>query len=468
MKHFNLLKSLLLLCALIVGGLSSWADETVTIASSSDVGTGTSASGNNSISKGGITISCTAGGFAISGGAHYRLGSNSTTTISSSVGNIKSVVINGPSGTGSNSISKFGSNTGWTLDSSKGTYTWSGDASSVSVKANSGQVRPTSIVITYSPLSSIAIPVFSVAEGAVEKGTSLTLSTATEGADIYYTTDNSTPTSGSTKYTGAISINSAVTIKAVAVKGSEASVVASASYTIKKVGTPTFSVVEGDVLEGTTVELVTVTDGATIYYTMDGTDPTSNSTAYSTPIAINTSVTLKAIALKDHWDDSEVASVSYNVLTPIHGLSIDFESNEVSRYADWNFVNIVSAKTIKAHAGTYYGNTDGKSTASITTKEKVSHPYSFTCYISKETSNTTSCNWKIQVSENGSVWTDVATKSASSMDKEEWELFSADLTSYSNVYVRLSYGSNTAKRAVDDIVLTTCEPITISYLCIRL
>lgn len=462
MKHFNLLKSLLLLCALIVGGLSSWADETVTIASSSDVGTGTSASGNNSISKGGITISCTAGGFAISGGAHYRLGSNSTTTISSSVGNIKSVVINGPSGTGSNSISKFGSNTGWTLDSSKGTYTWSGDASSVSVKANSGQVRPTSIVITYSPLSSIAIPVFSVAEGAVEKGTSLTLSTATEGADIYYTTDNSTPTSGSTKYTGAISINSAVTIKAVAVKGSEASVVASASYTIKKVGTPTFSVVEGDVLEGTTVELVTVTDGATIYYTMDGTDPTSNSTAYSTPIAINTSVTLKAIALKDHWDDSEVASVSYNVLTPIHGLSIDFESNEVSRYADWNFVNIVSAKTIKAHAGTYYGNTDGKSTASITTKEKVSHPYSFTCYISKETSNTTSCNWKIQVSENGSVWTDVATKSASSMDKEEWELFSADLTSYSNVYVRLSYGSNTAKRAVDDIVLTTCEPITIS------
>ena len=154
MKHFNLLKSLLLLCALIVGSLSSWADETVTFASSSDVGTGTSASGNHSISKGGITISCTAGGFAISDGAHYRFASGSTTTISSSVGNIKSVVINGPSGTGSNSISKFGSNTGWTLDSSKGTYTWSGDALSVSVKANSGQVRPTSIVVTYSSATS--------------------------------------------------------------------------------------------------------------------------------------------------------------------------------------------------------------------------------------------------------------------------------------------------------------------------
>lgn len=35
MKHFNLLKTTLLLCALIVGSLSSWADETVTLVSGS-------------------------------------------------------------------------------------------------------------------------------------------------------------------------------------------------------------------------------------------------------------------------------------------------------------------------------------------------------------------------------------------------------------------------------------------------
>lgn len=129
-------------------------DVTVTFNSSSDVGTGTSASGKNSVAKEGITISCTAGGFAISGGAHYRLASGSTTTISSTVGHIKSIVITGPSGTGSNSISKFGTNSGWTLNSTSGTYTWSGDAESVSVKANSGQVRPTSIAVTYTPTSS--------------------------------------------------------------------------------------------------------------------------------------------------------------------------------------------------------------------------------------------------------------------------------------------------------------------------
>lgn len=151
MKKALSMRFMLLLFSLVVGGSHVCADEIVTIASSTDVGTGTSASGSNSVSKSGITVSCTAGGFAISGGAHYRLASGSTTTITSAVGNIKSIVINGPSGTGSNSISKFGSNTGWTLDSSKGTYTWTGDAVSVSLKANNGQVRPTSFVVTYTP-----------------------------------------------------------------------------------------------------------------------------------------------------------------------------------------------------------------------------------------------------------------------------------------------------------------------------
>ena len=152
MRKLNLLfKSLFLLCALIVGS-SAWADDvTVTIASATDVGTGTGANGQNSVSKGGITISCTGGGFAIAGGAHYRLGKSQTTTISSTVGNIKSIVINGPAGTGDYSISKFGENEGWTLNSTNGTYTWTGNSSSVSVVAKSAQVRPTSIVVTYTP-----------------------------------------------------------------------------------------------------------------------------------------------------------------------------------------------------------------------------------------------------------------------------------------------------------------------------
>ena len=149
-----------LLCA---GFTSAWGEDViVSFISSTDVGTGGSAQGQNSIEKGGITISCDAGGFAINGGAHYRLGSGSTTTISSTVGNIKSIVFNGPTGTGNYSISQFDSNEGWTLDKNKGTYTWNGDAESVTVKAKLGQVRPTSIVVTYTPK---AIPTYTVILG---------------------------------------------------------------------------------------------------------------------------------------------------------------------------------------------------------------------------------------------------------------------------------------------------------------
>ncbi|MCQ2591748.1 MAG: SUMF1/EgtB/PvdO family nonheme iron enzyme [Treponema sp.] len=81
---------------------------------------------------------------------------------------------------------------------------------------------------------SVATPAFSVASGEVARGTSVTITCATKGAKIYYTTDGTTPTTSSTEYTAAISVTSAVTIKAIAVKdGMNDSAVASASYTIK-------------------------------------------------------------------------------------------------------------------------------------------------------------------------------------------------------------------------------------------
>lgn len=80
----------------------------------------------------------------------------------------------------------------------------------------------------------VATPIFSIESGAVNSGTEVTITCATEGAKIYYTTDGTEPTASSTEYTGAISITEAVTLKAIAVKdGMNDSAVASASYTIK-------------------------------------------------------------------------------------------------------------------------------------------------------------------------------------------------------------------------------------------
>ncbi|WP_253294613.1 chitinase [Anaerocolumna aminovalerica] len=76
-------------------------------------------------------------------------------------------------------------------------------------------------------------PIFSPAGGTYTSPQTVTISCITNGAVIRYTTDGSTPTSSSPQYTGAISVESNMTIKAIAmVSGMGNSVIASATYTI--------------------------------------------------------------------------------------------------------------------------------------------------------------------------------------------------------------------------------------------
>ena len=81
----------------------------------------------------------------------------------------------------------------------------------------------------------------------------------------------------------------------------------------EKVATPTFSPATWG--EGATqvVELACETDGATIYYTTDGTTPTSESTEYdaTNKITLSGTTTIKAIAVKENMDASDVATKTY-------------------------------------------------------------------------------------------------------------------------------------------------------------
>ena len=164
----------------------------------------------------------------------------------------------------------------------------------------------------------VATPTFNPAGGEVEEGAAVTISCATDGATIYYTTNGSTPTASSTKYTGAITVNSAVTIKAIATKsGCTDSAVASASYTIKArevVATPTFNPAAGEVAAGTQVAISCATSGAAIYYTTNGTEPTTSSTLYTGAITVNSAMTIKAIAVKSgYYTNSAVATAAYTI-----------------------------------------------------------------------------------------------------------------------------------------------------------
>ncbi|MBQ3750619.1 MAG: fibronectin type III domain-containing protein, partial [Bacteroidales bacterium] len=77
----------------------------------------------------------------------------------------------------------------------------------------------------------VATPILTPASGTYYTGQTVTITCATEGANIYYTLDGSAPTASSTLYTAPIAIDSTTTVKAVAIVGSDNSNVATAVYT---------------------------------------------------------------------------------------------------------------------------------------------------------------------------------------------------------------------------------------------
>ena len=130
---------------------------------------------------------------------------------------------------------------------------------------------------------------------------------AREGCDIYYTTDGSTPTKDSTAYEGAIEVTATTTIKAIAYNGELYSEVASKTIT-KIVEQP---IIAGETPFDTSTEVtITAAEGASIYYTNDGSTPTSGSTAYSEALTLEATTTIKAIAVKGGIT-SEVASKTF-------------------------------------------------------------------------------------------------------------------------------------------------------------
>lgn len=89
------------------------------------------------------------------------------------------------------------------------------------------------------PTTPVATPTFSPAAGAYTAAQTVTISDATAGSTIYYTTDGSTPTSSSKRYSGAVTVSSTETLKAIATGGSStSSAIATAVYTINKTGSP--------------------------------------------------------------------------------------------------------------------------------------------------------------------------------------------------------------------------------------
>ncbi|MFB3915355.1 MAG: chitobiase/beta-hexosaminidase C-terminal domain-containing protein [Terriglobales bacterium] len=159
-----------------------------------------------------------------------------------------------------------------------------------------------------------ATPTFSPAGGAYNTAKSLTLSDVTPGVTIYYTTDGSTPTTASTPYVGPITVATTTTIRAIAQGGNyDASAVGSATYRIVAAA-PTFSPPTGTYRGSASVTLSTISTGATIYYTTDGSTPTTAAAVYTGPITISATAMVKAIAAGGGYAPSSVASATYTIV----------------------------------------------------------------------------------------------------------------------------------------------------------
>jgi Chitobiase/beta-hexosaminidase C-terminal domain len=100
-----------------------------------------------------------------------------------------------------------------------------------------------------------------------------------------------------------------------AASGFANSTVATATYTLTlpQAATPTFSPAGGTYTAAQSVTLSDATSGAAIYYTTNGSTPTTSSTLYSAPISVPKTTTIKAIASRTGWTTSAVASATYKI-----------------------------------------------------------------------------------------------------------------------------------------------------------
>ena len=170
----------------------------------------------------------------------------------------------------------------------------------------------------HAPDPSVPTPTFTPQPGTYNTPQSVTITDAMSGATIYYTTDGSMPTFSSAVYSTPISVSTTTSIRAMATYPSyPPSNVALAVYSIvlPQAPSPTFWPTPSTY---STPQSVTLSDtaGLSIYYTLDGSTPTTNSTRYTVPISVTKNTTIKAITAAWGYLTSPVSSGTYAIQAP--------------------------------------------------------------------------------------------------------------------------------------------------------
>jgi hypothetical protein len=180
-------------------------------------------------------------------------------------------------------------------------------------------------------------PVFSAKSGTYTSQIHLSIKSPS-GVPVYYTTDGSVPTNASLKAGDTLTIDSNVTVKAMAIlPGWVSSRLDSAVYRFK-VATPVLSFKTGNY---DTTQILSITDsaiGAKIHYTTNGSSVSCGSALYNADSALrlDSNVVVKAIACKDGWTTSDTATGNYTfkvakiTFAPDSGIYRDYQTVKLS------------------------------------------------------------------------------------------------------------------------------------------
>ena len=315
------MKKLLSLLFVALMSLTAWADFTVTFVPGTNVGTNTSANAYDEVSLDGVTISGTKSALLAD---PYRFAAGSTATISSTVGNIKKIEFT-CQGSYSQSYGPdqfYGD--GYTCHSGSNVGTWQGLAESVTLSTAS-QVRCTKIVVTIAEpvVEELVEPVFHPDGGEFTGSLEVTLTCATENAQIFWFYGTEVDQGVHNYYNTPIYLTETATLTAYSVKGNDMSDYVTVTFTKveQTVEAPVFNPASCSFQDRLDVTLTCATPNAKIYYSIDN----ELWSEYSSAIPVTTDLTIWAKA-KVGDVESEVVSATYTKL-PATTVEVTFDAS---------------------------------------------------------------------------------------------------------------------------------------------
>ncbi len=168
--------------------------------------------------------------------------------------------------------------------------------------------------------------------------TNVTIKSGVPGAEIFYTTDGSTPTEQSTRYEGPFNLTAETTVKAV-VRGDGYLLSEPAEQLVdmrQQVAAPTIALEQQDGQTVVTIEMLTGNAGeGTIYYNFSGATETSKSSPYTEPVTVSAlGRTIYAFATAEGYVNSDLVSAAVPVLNP--QVRIDVLAHMDANSAEYN------------------------------------------------------------------------------------------------------------------------------------